>query len=1489
MVQLNTIVILVITKYIIMDWNTVAIDHQRRERERVACLQLASNSILSSTNSNLSNHNFQYGSFPPSNNIAQYAPQPPQMNQNLANSNLSNHNFQYGSFPPSNNISQYAPQPPQMNQNLANSNLSNHNFQYGSFPTSNISHYASQMNQNFSQGASTSSAHHATTNENDRPSSIADKTPKVFQMNQNFSQGASTSSAHRATTNENDRPTSIADETPKVCEWIVPTDFELDNFKPSNVYYASKKKAIEALKAVFEGKGKFLVQFIADFHSRIKGLAWVGGPLFKKLGMDERSGIYKKTDKEGPNGAVDLQVTEEFGKFIRENQNKEEMKSDVLTVVRAILNVHKPNEHQREYYGITPELFAEACLSLDPGDEKMPASDQEYNALRDIVDSLEDFVQRHRSNGPRPKEVQDGFDFLACALMSKLGDTTKQTVNSYVSVSIPNLTKAEKMNEHFRETGTHFKPTVRKTHSNSQLPFWQGWVPDNFCHNDSQSRVDSFSHPKHVQRTISGRIDGGGGGWEVKGYKWETHPIRMWEDGYTIDSLYARCTASEEYQQVLKDNPELKRMSRTDFAQSLCKCVAPSKPQSCVNVIMNQQERSQRELNSMLKFNVHLKKIKKECDCPQHKHLREEAEAEKKQKIAEAEAKKKQRESEAEASRADPNNKRGRKNRKNKKLYFGAKTEKEGRTRPGIKKKMKQQAPAEQRNNPSELPSDAPVWQEHLGKTPRDFLRLACCCKVAHPDLQVDGDKEVPMMTPWACGASICQECGVDTKLEILKCPMLAELQEKVKVTIWEDAPRDGGRSQKEPVQKKIPFSEFLLHFRNHSKKALEHMVEAEWAARAMSNKLKTFKENEIVVYTDFSATPNLEAIVTDNSSVANHMILDIFVVCHSPRMVDVFNEDGTLHSTIRVTDCTYWAIVGPTDGYGKKNDHVLHHHAFDHIVDWHTQDLAKRDITLTEVTMFTDNCKGQYKSQFNLYETAAFSERHPGVRLTHCYAPVYEFKGTHDGHGKVVKGRLLKAEKDGERIPDPQTAFPFLNINLAGERTEKWLELEECGDPLLLNRGTKTMTDCRVAYATDCEADFEEMQSKHLDHPHLIFVDRKAVASTVGDKMARGISNVFQVRGFRNPINSGDEGQSNTKYKLELSHVMCFCKKCLVREECPYRSFRNISKIQVCDVTKAPGYINLSGLLRDLKALFKFKTYVNVEQLKKWARQKELTIDPNEAKSMGLTERVFLVLKLHAHCCGSTLPTAETETTLEESLEEGIEHVDEEHGLISESDPTLRQINDIHNPITEQPGKSDSGGEIPKAGYISDEDFFLLPTLDTLSYRDIQANCKARGLGAKGIRAKLIESLTTEVERRRSVLLDSHASKQPEPPPSDSESDDDESDCGDRVLDSLGNDDDQEDAVVASPQRTSRLKFPQMMRSPLKKLTGMLSPKKKAGASRQPFSHEDEPHTPVLAPSGKRYCASSGRKGEDRSRARHELPTRRALSDILNTLSPKK
>ena len=280
-------------------------------------------------------------------------------------------------------------------------------------------------------------------------------------------------------------------------------------------------------------------------------------------------------------------------------------------------------------------------------------------------------------------------------------------------------------------------------------------------------------------------------------------------------------------------------------------------------------------------------------------------------------------------------------------------------------------------------------------------------------------DSEAPTMYGWECGNSRCSKCGIDKKLKILQCPSLQALTKKVKVTIWKDAPpRNGGRSQKEPCSLKMPYNTFLQFFCDQSVTALKHMVETEWANECMTNKAETFSADEIVVLTDFSATPNLEAIATDNSSESNHMILDIFVVLTNPRMAEVVHEDGP-SVKIRTNDCTYWAIVGPTDGYGKKNDHVFHSAAFHHIIHYHTQKLKdEQGITAKAVTLFTDNCKGQYKSQYNMYETAAFFERHPGMLLDHCYAPVYEFKGTHDGFGKIVKAAIQRAEKEGVRFP---------------------------------------------------------------------------------------------------------------------------------------------------------------------------------------------------------------------------------------------------------------------------------------------------------------------------------------------------------------------------------------------------------------------------------------------------------------------------------------
>lgn len=372
------------------------------------------------------------------------------------------------------------------------------------------------------------------------------------------------------------------------------------------------------------------------------------------------------------------------------------------------------------------------------------------------------------------------------------------------------------------------------------------------------------------------------------------------------------------------------------------------------------------------------------------------------------------------------------------------------------------------------------LWTEHLNGDPRDFVRVAACPRIAHPHLQAPSDDRPPKLLTWDCGNGKCKNCGVDQKLKILECPILKEYEASTKVFEWKDAKRDGTskgkeRKQKEPTEIYMPFKELLEKLCEHSAKSLKHVTDAEWYRVSRARLEKTFLPNEILIYTDFSATPSLEAIEKDNSSVAQHCILCIFVVMHSPRDETITLADGSTTTIVRVNSCTHWAVLGPTDGYGKKNDHVFHHTAIHHIVDFHERELKDtHGLTLKQVWVNTDNCSGQYKCRYVFYEIAVWAERHPGVKCTHTYAPVYEFKGVHDGVGKVIKGYMEDAEVRDVRLPSATLAFQDLLANYAKERSGgiDWKKVEEERGPKLLDKGRFAATETRFAYVTDDEVD---------------------------------------------------------------------------------------------------------------------------------------------------------------------------------------------------------------------------------------------------------------------------------------------------------------------------------------------------------------------------------------------------------------------------------
>lgn len=298
-----------------------------------------------------------------------------------------------------------------------------------------------------------------------------------------------------------------------------------------------------------------------------------------------------------------------------------------------------------------------------------------------------------------------------------------------------------------------------------------------------------------------------------------------------------------------------------------------------------------------------------------------------------------------------------------------------------------------------------------------------------------------------------------------------------MEATLWVPAERNGeNRTQKEPQVFKKPIVEVVPMLQNQCKISLRHRWDVQWFKLQAEIKEQTFLPSELNIKTDFSATPSLEAPETDTCSEAQHCVLPVFIVQHNPREVDIMTDEGTIVKR-RINDCTYWTFLGPTDGPGKKNDHRFHQACLDHIVQFHAkEELKLRNVVIDLVTLTTDNCSGQYKSQFNMYQTAAFPAKHPGISLQHGYAPVYTFKGVHDGWGKIVKRAIAQAELRGDRIPTARAAFEYLSQHpMTGMvKKEKWEELETNKSSNLLKRGPSTMTACIFGYVADNKVDFE-------------------------------------------------------------------------------------------------------------------------------------------------------------------------------------------------------------------------------------------------------------------------------------------------------------------------------------------------------------------------------------------------------------------------------
>ena len=148
-------------------------------------------------------------------------------------------------------------------------------------------------------------------------------------------------------------------------------------------------------------------------------------------------------------------------------------------------------------------------------------------------------------------------------------------------------------------------------------------------------------------------------------------------------------------------------------------------------------------------------------------------------------------------------------------------------------------------------------------------------------------------------------------------------------------------------------------------------------------------------ISTDFSAQYEHKAAWTRTCDHAPRSNMAVFVVTHSP-VIEAETGERSVTTDI-------WRVFSEAKGSSQ-----FHNKALAQIVDYYQVTLG-----LTDVFVFSDGCRAQYKGKRNFAKVAQFPSEHNGVRLHHRFAASHHFKGPHDAYGKDCKHLSTVAERN--------------------------------------------------------------------------------------------------------------------------------------------------------------------------------------------------------------------------------------------------------------------------------------------------------------------------------------------------------------------------------------------------------------------------------------------------------------------------------------------
>jgi hypothetical protein len=812
-----------------------------------------------------------------------------------------------------------------------------------------------------------------------------------------------------------------------------------------------------------------------------------------------------------------------------------------------------------------------------------------------LLDRQRDFIKYHDSDGQRDKPVQDAIDAVVTASVwtkeKDVSDALPNTQGEDDKVSIQNVairlgTNWRKANacslraSQFLRSGEKYCPSKNKQRSDCSREAAYIAVHE-FCHCNESSNLDTESYQfVKVKHQYSDEV--------------ETHPFRVWHD-LTLKDRYTTFENSSAFKKFKAENPTW-TIGKEVFRQLICKCVRDPGPQSCVDLHMSRLKYYMTALELAMRSNPAIKRLVDTCDdCERHRLERASCGNDDSEEsppvmwetylsgrpvdLIQASCCKRKEEPMLcyDVGREVPP----------RMLSWGC-THKKSDPRP-----TQQQSTAPTTTSQDPLASTAsttssqdplvstaqsttsqdpiastaptPSSQDPLASTAPPSQDPCESAPPAPPPAETPAEPNVPLVPD-----QDCDNCGVEKLLRISECPALRDCTFPIPVWEWKPAPRAGVNKQgKQNTQEELtegeePVNVVLSRFLRQLEICRKHYAEMEWLRIARKADIGTFGPSELLIFTDFSATMDLRASQTDNSSVDSHAALGIYVVLHSPRVVTVIDNDLVAHEK-RVHECDVWYFFGSTMSKGKKNDHVFHNACLEDIVNHYQRKRSRaKETPITRVRIWTDNCAGQYKCRQNFWKIASFPSHVAGVEVWHRFAQKYDFKGVWDAAGKVVK-KMIRDKELALKIRFPNAWICFLRVPLAmGKIVRKtdWETLEREKDPKLLQKGIFVTSDRLFGFVCDLEDEFKEKSNNHL---HVVYADRENVPAM---KAVDRTHKLHSVSGSTKPadvrLKLHADGTSTKEWKLRVALMPCVCRSCRgeVDDLCPFIAMRDEKEI---------------------------------------------------------------------------------------------------------------------------------------------------------------------------------------------------------------------------------------------------------------------------------------------------------------------------------------